>query len=69
MTLKAENDFKLEDFLAGSAAYFETYYGDGGVEGDGDVTKKVNLKEFEKFVLEQTNQRGVHCFMADGVSN
>ncbi len=27
MTLKQENDFKLDDFLAGSPAYFETYYG------------------------------------------
>ena len=44
------------------------YKGDKGVEGDGDVTKKENLKEFERFVLEQTNHRGVHCFMADGVS-
>ena len=66
MTLKEENDFKLEDFLAGSPAYFETYYGEKGAEGDGDVTKKANLKEFEQFVLEQTNHRGVHCFMADG---
>lgn len=66
MTLKEENDFKLEDFIAGSPAYFETYYGEQGVEGDGDVTKTKNLKEFEKFVLDQTDGRGVHCFMADG---
>ena len=39
-----------------------------GIEGDGDVTKRANLEEFAKFVLEQTNQRGVHFLMADGVN-
>jgi hypothetical protein len=31
------------------------------------VTKPENLKEFQKFVVDQTNHRGVHFMMADGV--
>ena len=27
MTLKEDNDFKLEEFIAGPPEYFETYYG------------------------------------------
>ena len=69
MTLKCENDFKLDEFLAGSAEYFEPYYGKNGVDGDGDVTSEENLREFKRFVLEQTNNQGVHFFMADGVRN
>jgi cap1 methyltransferase len=42
--------------------------GKGGIDGDGDVTKPENLKEFQKFVVDQTNHRGVHFMMADGVS-
>ena len=67
MTLKNDNDFRLEDFVAGGAEYFEPFYGVNGVNGDGDVTKEDNLLEFQRFVLEQTNQEGVHFFMADGV--
>ncbi len=66
-TLKEENDFCLDDFLAGSPEYFETHYGVYGKNGNGDVTKTKNLEEFKKFVLEQTNQKGVHFMMADGV--
>ena len=68
MTLKCENDFKLEDFIAGPPEYFEPYYGKDGINGDGDVTKSENLKEFQKFVVDQTNHRGVHFMMADGVN-
>lgn len=66
MTLKAENDFKLEDFVAGPAECFEPFYGKKGIYGDGDVTRTDNLKEFQRFVLSQTNDRGVHFMMADG---
>jgi cap1 methyltransferase len=67
LTLKAENDFCLDNFLAGAPEYFETHYGVNGVDGNGDVTNTANLEEFKKFVLEETNNRGVHFFMADGV--
>lgn len=67
MTLKGDSDFKLSDFLAGAPEYFEPYYGVNGVNGDGDVTKSANLKEFQKFVVAQTNHLGVHFMMADGV--
>jgi cap1 methyltransferase len=43
--------------------------GENGINGDGDVTKSQNLKEFQKFVVDQTNHAGVHFMMADGVYN
>ena len=66
-TLKGDNDFKISDFLAGAPEYFEAHYGINGVNGDGDVTKSQNLKEFQKFVVSSTNHTGVHFMMADGV--
>ena len=66
MTLKAENDFNLNDFIAGQPEYFEPHYGQNGVNGDGDVTKSQNLKDFQRFVVEQTDHKGVHFMMADG---
>ena len=70
LTLKeGDNDFRLDDFLAGAPEYFETHYGVNGVDGNGDVTVTQNLKEFQKFVKEETNNKGVHFFMADGVSD
>lgn len=68
-TLKGDNDFKLNEFLAGAPEYFEPHYGVNGVNGDGDVTRSQNLKEFQKFVVAQTNHLGVHFMMADGVIN
>ena len=41
--------------------------GVGGLEGDGDVYRPDNLKEFRRFVLDNTDGLGVHFFMADGV--
>jgi cap1 methyltransferase len=67
MTLRGDNDFRLDDFIAGAPEYFETYYGLNGVEGDGDITNPGNLTEFAKFVLSSTNDQGVHFVMADGV--
>ncbi|XP_065052037.1 cap-specific mRNA (nucleoside-2'-O-)-methyltransferase 1-like isoform X2 [Rhopilema esculentum] len=68
LTLKADgaNDFKLNDFLAGCPVTFEPYYGVGGYDGDGDIFREDNLIEFRKFVLENTNNLGVHFVMADG---
>ena len=40
----------------------------GGIHGDGDVMRSDNQREFRKFVLENTNNEGVHFVMADGVS-
>ncbi|XP_067884484.1 cap-specific mRNA (nucleoside-2'-O-)-methyltransferase 1 isoform X2 [Heterodontus francisci] len=66
MTLKGPNDFKLEDFFAASSELFEPYYGEGGVDGDGDITRPENISEFRRFVLENTERKGVHFLMADG---
>ena len=47
------------------------FVGKGGAEGDGDIFNPENLEEFQRFVLDNTNQRepGVHFVMADGVSD
>ncbi|XP_072911899.1 cap-specific mRNA (nucleoside-2'-O-)-methyltransferase 1 [Hemitrygon akajei] len=66
LTLRGPNDFKLEDFFAASSEFFEPYYGEGGVDGDGDITRPENITEFRRFVLENTDRRGVHFLMADG---
>lgn len=68
MTLRGPNDFKLEDFFAAPSELFEPYYGEGGVDGDGDITRPENISAFRNFVLECTEQRGLHFLMADGVS-
>ena len=41
--------------------------GVGGVDGDGDVTRTENLREFADFV-RRSSEGGVHFAMADGVS-
>ena len=67
-TLRAEgaNDFKLEDFKAGSPETFDCHYGVNGYNGDGDIFREDNLREFRKYVLENTDGEGVHFVMADG---
>ncbi|XP_033932248.1 cap-specific mRNA (nucleoside-2'-O-)-methyltransferase 1 [Pseudochaenichthys georgianus] len=66
MTLKGPCDFKLEDFFAAPSELFEPYYGEGGVDGDGDITRPENITAFRNFVLESTERRGMHFLMADG---
>ncbi|KAM6954069.1 cap-specific mRNA (nucleoside-2'-O-)-methyltransferase 1 [Aplochiton taeniatus] len=66
MTLKGPCDFKLEDFYAAPSELFEPYYGEGGVDGDGDITRPENVSAFRNFVLESTEMRGMHFLMADG---
>ncbi|XP_074092933.1 cap-specific mRNA (nucleoside-2'-O-)-methyltransferase 1 isoform X2 [Macrotis lagotis] len=66
MTLKGPNDFKLEDFYAASSELFEPYYGECGIDGDGDITRTENIAAFRNFVLDNTDHKGVHFMMADG---
>nr|XP_035930250.1 cap-specific mRNA (nucleoside-2'-O-)-methyltransferase 1 isoform X2 [Halichoerus grypus] len=66
MTLKGPNDFKLEDFYSASSELFEPYYGEGGIDGDGDITRPENITAFRNFVLDNTDRKGVHFLMADG---
>lgn len=65
-TLKGDNDFKLEKFFAGPCESFEPHYGVNGVDGTGDVYDPANLRTFRKFVLDNTDEKGVHFMMADG---
>ncbi|KAK7072367.1 Cap-specific mRNA (nucleoside-2'-O-)-methyltransferase 1 [Halocaridina rubra] len=64
-TLK-ENDFKLHDFFAAPAEYFEPFYGKNGLDGDGDVFVPENITNFRSFVLKNSEGRGVHFMMSDG---
>lgn len=66
-TLKGESDFKLQKFLVGPPETFDTFYGVGGIDGDGDVFKTENIDEFQRYVLYCTRRQGVHIMMADGV--
>ncbi|KRZ62390.1 MAGUK p55 subfamily member 5 [Trichinella nativa] len=66
MTLRNDCDFRLDKFTASSPVMFEAFYGEDGIDGDGDITKGSNLESFSNFVLKNTDQKGVHLFMADG---
>lgn len=43
--------------------------GEGGIDGDGDITRPENINAFRNFVLDNTDHKGVHFLMADGVGN
>lgn len=61
-TLRQENDFKLDKFLAGHPETFETYY---GCKGDGDIYDPENVESLTNHILKQT-MSGVHFMMSDG---
>ena len=60
-------DFKLDSFIAGPCETFDPHYGVGGYSGNGDITDPSNLEEFQSYVLQNTDNTGVHFVMADGV--
>ncbi|KAF8385036.1 hypothetical protein PRIPAC_74178 [Pristionchus pacificus] len=62
-TLIGNNDFKLQNFRATSANYFEAFY---GTAQDGDVTNPANIDSFEEHIKKGTGGKGVHLMMADG---
>ncbi|XP_060876031.1 cap-specific mRNA (nucleoside-2'-O-)-methyltransferase 1 isoform X2 [Metopolophium dirhodum] len=62
-TLRNANDFKLNDFYAGSPESFEAFYGH---DEDGDVYKPKNILSLERYVMKMTEGKGVHFVMADG---
>lgn len=43
--------------------------GEGGIDGDGDITRPDNISAFRNFVLDNTDRKGVHFLMADGVGD
>ncbi|XP_077537911.1 cap-specific mRNA (nucleoside-2'-O-)-methyltransferase 1-like isoform X2 [Haemaphysalis longicornis] len=65
-TLKGPNDFKLEDFFAGSPDTFEPYYGLEELGNSGDIFEPDNQRAFSRFVRASTDSKGVHFVMADG---
>ncbi|XP_015375617.1 PREDICTED: brahma-associated protein of 60 kDa, partial [Diuraphis noxia] len=62
-TLRNANDFKLNDFYAGSPESFEAFYGH---DEDGDIYKPKNILSLERYVMKMTEGNGVHFVMADG---
>ena len=42
--------------------------GVNGADGNGDIMMSENQVEFRKFVFENTDNKGLHFVMADGVS-
>lgn len=63
---QGSHDFKVEDFFAGPADTFDTHYGVGGRDGDGNVFSPDNIEAFARYVKENTDGAGVHFMMADG---
>lgn len=64
MTLKEENDFKLNDSTCASSATFQAFYGE---KGDGNVCCPDNIMDFKKKIMYETAGKGVHFMMSDGV--
>lgn len=62
-TLRGQNDFKLDNFFAASPETFDPFY---GKDDDGDIFKPINQTSFTDYVLNGTEQAGVHFVMADG---
>ena len=54
--------------MASPCETFDPHYGVGGYSGDGDITRPDNQSAFQDYVMEQTEEKGVHFVMADGVS-
>jgi cap1 methyltransferase len=63
-TLRDENDFKLTESICASPVTFLPMY---GVNGDGNVCCPENIEDFKEKVLHETENRGVHFMMSDGV--
>lgn len=65
MTLRDTNDFKLGNSGCASGTTFLPLY---GARGDGNVYCPDNIKDFKEKVLHETQHKGVHFMMSDGVS-
>ncbi|XP_077298711.1 cap methyltransferase 1 [Arctopsyche grandis] len=62
-TLKGDSDFNIAGLRAASTESFFPYYGEND---DGDIFNPGNLASLKKFVLNHTEDKGVHFLMADG---
>ena len=47
---------------------YQHVVGVGGHNGDGDITKTDNVAAFQDYIMNCTDNQGVHFVMADGVS-
>lgn len=64
LTLRGENDFKLTESICASPVTFLPLY---GANGDGDACCPENINDFTEKVLLETENKGVHFMMSDGV--
>lgn len=64
LTLRNENDFKLYTSCCASPVTFQAFY---GVGNDGNVFNPANIADFKEKVLHETEGKGVHFMMSDGV--
>lgn len=64
-TLKKENDFNLNSSCCSTCLTFQPFYGS---QNDGNVCCPDNIQDFKERVLHETEGRGVHFMMSDGVS-
>ena len=60
----------LKDWCLSTCIFLScfSFLGKDGLQGDGDVFKPENQQAFTDFVKENTDGKGVHFVMADGVS-
>lgn len=65
LTLKSDNDFKLNESSCASGALFHALY---GAREDGNICCPENIEDFAKKVLYETENEGVHFMMSDGVN-
>lgn len=63
-TLRNDNDFKVCNSNCASSATFQPLY---GAMDDGNVCCPENIKHFSEKVLHETENKGVHFMMSDGV--
>ncbi|KAJ8919707.1 hypothetical protein NQ315_006235 [Exocentrus adspersus] len=63
LTLRDENDFKLQESMCASPATFQALY---GARGDGNVCCPDNIRDFKRKVVHESDGEGVHFMMSDG---
>ncbi|XP_018567759.1 cap-specific mRNA (nucleoside-2'-O-)-methyltransferase 1 isoform X2 [Anoplophora glabripennis] len=63
LTLRDENNFRLQDSMCASPVTFQALY---GKRGDGNVCCPENIEDFKTKVLHETDGKGVHFMMSDG---
>lgn len=64
LTLKGDLDFDIKNFATAEPESFEAIYGPAD---DGNIYNPGNVAAYVQYVLSNTENKGVHLMMADGV--